>query len=332
VLRLHQLKQRVQEDICAAQTSLQLLQAQRERFATRANFPQIRDSSSAYSASQIYQSMAHVPPAGLARSSMLNSNPVTVPSWPSVSSYATAQPAVRATNQQLGSYGKPLDLIPVDAICRVSSESRAASVENNDTSKVSSSQPLTKKRCQKVSNGDNDSEDDDNNDSGDVSTNGVRFVNYLEAQWNKCFDELRRHRDRTGNCVVPQSYKSNQPLARWVKRQRYQYKLMIDGKPSQMTQERMKALEEIRFVWCPQDSNWAERLEEVKKYRRIFNHCNVPSDYHENPSLVSWVKYQRRQYKLYQEGKPSYMTVQRILDLEDIGFEWALRGKHSSGS
>jgi hypothetical protein len=323
VLRLLQLQQLVKEDISAAQTSLRLLQAQHGRLATRANFLQIQDSSSAYLASQNYQLMPHAFLAGMNRSSMLNSYPVSVPISPSVSSYATAQPAVQATNQ-LGSYTKPLDSIPMDGICRVSSKSRAAAsaVENNDATKVTSSQPITKKhRCRKVSNGDSDSEVDSNNNSGDVSKNEVRFSSYQEGQWGKKFDELRHYRDCTGNCSVPQSYT---PLARWVKHQRYQYKLMIDGKLSAMTEEHAKALEEIGFVWCSHDSVWEERFEELKEFRRICNHCNVPYDYHQNPSLAYWVKRQRHNYKLSREGKSSNMKVQRIRDLEDIGFEWTL--------
>jgi hypothetical protein len=331
MLRLHQLQQRVLADMSSARTSLLVLEAQRERLATGAIFPRVQDSSSAHLASQFYQLMPHVPPAGLGQSSKLFSNPVTVPSWSSVSSYATAQPAVRAENR-LGSYTKPLDSIPMDAIYRVSGESRAASVENNDAPEVTSSQPPTKKRSREVSNGELDPEDEDNDDSGDVSKIDIRFNTYQEGQWGSFFDDLRRYRNRMGNCYVPQTYTQNQPLARWVKRQRYQYKLMIDGKLSAMTEERAKALENIGFVWCSHDSIWAERLEELKEFHRICNHCNVPTNYHENPSLANWVKCQRRQHRLYHEDKSSNMTGQRIRDLDDLGFEWVLRLRQKSSS
>mmetsp|Transcript_18214 Transcript_18214/g.52629 ORF Transcript_18214/g.52629 Transcript_18214/m.52629 type:complete len:116 (-) Transcript_18214:151-498(-) len=38
-------------------------------------------------------------------------------------------------------------------------------------------------------------------------------------------------------------------LARWVKRQRYQYKLMSEGKRSTTTEERIRELERAGFVW-----------------------------------------------------------------------------------
>ena len=100
---------------------------------------------------------------------------------------------------------------------------------------------------------------------------------------------------------------------------------MRDGKSSTMTEERVKALEDIGFIWDSQGAAWGERLAELRLYRQEFGHCNVPSNFSQNPQLATWVKCQRRQYKLHMEGKPSNMTTQRIQDLESIGFEWLLR-------
>lgn len=166
--------------------------------------------------------------------------------------------------------------------------------------------------------------DDEDEDDDELNTDG-RFRPYQAGQWSDRFSDLCVYRERMGNCLVPHTYKDNLPLARWVKRQRYQYKLMIEGKPSTMTPERVKALEDIGFVWDSQGAAWGERLEELKVFRNAFLHSNVPSNYSENPQLATWVKCQRRQYKLYMEGKPSNMTPQRIRELEDVGFEWLLR-------
>lgn len=159
-----------------------------------------------------------------------------------------------------------------------------------------------------------DDEDDEN-----------RFRPYQAGQWSEKFQELLEYRERMGHCLVPHTYKENLPLARWVKRQRYQYKLMIEGKASTMTEERVKALEDIGFVWDSQGAAWEERLTELAEFRQIFQHCNVPSNYSHNPQLATWVKCQRRQYKLYSEGKPSNMTPLRVQRLLDLGFEWELR-------
>eukprot|EP00523_Entomoneis_sp_CCMP467_P006632 CAMPEP_0168732892 /NCGR_PEP_ID=MMETSP0724-20121128/8001_1 /TAXON_ID=265536 /ORGANISM="Amphiprora sp., Strain CCMP467" /LENGTH=343 /DNA_ID=CAMNT_0008779917 /DNA_START=113 /DNA_END=1144 /DNA_ORIENTATION=- len=152
-----------------------------------------------------------------------------------------------------------------------------------------------------------------------------RFRPYQSGQWTEKFDELVEYRKTMGHCLVPHTYHENLPLARWVKRQRYQFKLMKEGKSSTMTPDRVRALEEIGFIWDSQGAAWSERLEELRQYRMRFGHCNVPSNYSENPQLATWVKCQRRQYKLYQEQKPSNMTAVRIEQLNVINFEWELR-------
>lgn len=170
-----------------------------------------------------------------------------------------------------------------------------------------------KKRSREIS-------DDDESEEG-----GRRFRPYQAGQWAEKFQELCEYRDSNGHCLVPHTYKENLPLARWVKRQRYQYKLMIEGKSSTMTPDRVHALENIGFVWDSQGAAWGDRLNELREFALTYKHCNVPSNFSENPQLATWVKCQRRQYKLYMEGKPSNMTPQRIRHLEVLGFEWELR-------
>ena len=154
---------------------------------------------------------------------------------------------------------------------------------------------------------------------------GHRFRPYQAGQWAEKFEELVTYKKQTGHCLVPHTYQANLPLARWVKRQRYQYKLMHEGKSSTMTEERVQALEKIGFVWDSQGAAWGERLAELREFRDRFMHCNVPSNFTENPQLATWVKCQRRQYKLHAEGKPSNMTNSRIQQLNTLGFEWELR-------
>jgi len=177
---------------------------------------------------------------------------------------------------------------------------------------LSGGEPNAKKRQREE---DFDDEDDEER----------RFRPYQSGQWVDKFAELCTYREKNGHCLVPHTFSENLPLARWVKRQRYQYKLMQDGKPSTMTEERVQALEDVGFVWDSQRAAWEERLGELKEFFRTFLHCNVPSNYNENPQLATWVKCQRRQYKLHCQGKPSNMTDKRINQLVSLGFEWELR-------
>ena len=92
-----------------------------------------------------------------------------------------------------------------------------------------------------------------------------------------------------------------------------------------MTDERVHLLEDIGFIWDSHAAAWAEKLHELKEYAEIRGDCNVPSTYPASPQLATWVKCQRRQYKLLRDGKTSNMTVGRIKQLEAIGFVWEVR-------
>ena len=57
----------------------------------------------------------------------------------------------------------------------------------------------------------------------------------------------------------------------------------------------------------------------------ISGDCNVPQKYPDHPALGVWVNKQRMEYKLYQEGKKTSMTLERVQKLEAAGFQWAKR-------
>jgi hypothetical protein len=108
-----------------------------------------------------------------------------------------------------------------------------------------------------------------------------------------------------------------------VKRQRYQHKLLQQGQKSTLVPSRVKALEDAGFIWDSHSALWEERLNELKAYRRVHGHCNVPSTFTANTQLSTWVKCQRRQYRLFIDGNPSSnLTDERIAALNELGFQW----------
>lgn len=172
---------------------------------------------------------------------------------------------------------------------------------------------------------DDDKADDPSNLSSGGDRSSKRFRTFQKEQWGSMYKDLYDYRRRFGHCLVPHNFQENLPLARWVKRQRYQYKLLLEGKLSTMTPERVQKLENIDFVWDSQGLIWFERLSELREYKRVHGDCNVPTIFSANPRLATWVKCQRRQYRLFQESRPSNITQERINILESIGFEWDLR-------
>lgn len=159
-----------------------------------------------------------------------------------------------------------------------------------------------------------------------ASASGPRFRAFQEKQWEQQFRELIEFKQEKGHCLVPHSYDKNPTLSRWVKRQRYQYKLLKEGKSATMNDARIQKLEEAGFVWDSHAATWQERYDELQAYLAIFGHCNVPSNNPENPQLATWVKCQRRQCKLFwNNGQSSNMTLERIHALDQLGFTWKLR-------
>jgi hypothetical protein len=140
------------------------------------------------------------------------------------------------------------------------------------------------------------------------------------AAWADRLSELSDYRKIHGHCNVPNRYSGNTKLGTWVGGQRALYRLHLEGKTSSMTLSRIQALESLGFKWDSLGAFWKDRLSELADYRKIHGHCNVPESYSESAKLAKWVSNQRRQYKLYQEGKTSSMTLSRIQELESLGF------------
>ncbi|CAJ1967310.1 unnamed protein product [Cylindrotheca closterium] len=150
-----------------------------------------------------------------------------------------------------------------------------------------------------------------------------RFRDYQETQWQEHFRGLLEFKQKHGHCCVPNKLNENPILGRWVKRQRHQHKLLKQGHKSTLIPHRVKALEDAGFIWDSHAALWEERLNELKKYRRFHGHCNVPSTFSQNPQLSTWVKCQRRQYRLYFDQKASSnLTEERISALNQLGFKW----------
>jgi hypothetical protein len=147
----------------------------------------------------------------------------------------------------------------------------------------------------------------------------------VSSTWSQRFEQLREFKLQLGHCLVPQRYAANPILGNWVSYQRHTYKLHQGGKPSPMAEECIKALNGVGFDWS--GTSWGLRFQELEDYKERFGICLVPRQYASNPKLGRWVSTRRYHYKLYQGGKSSQMTEERIRVLENprIGFKWKLR-------
>lgn len=155
----------------------------------------------------------------------------------------------------------------------------------------------------------------------ETSSQGSTSKSHSE-KWNQRFQDLSEFRSKHGHCLVPLDWPENPALAHWIKHQRGQHKAKHSGKHSTLTDAREQALENLGFVWDSHRATWEERFHKIVQFQAIHGHSNLPSRYEANPRLSTWVKCQRRQFKLFQQGKKSQMTKERIAKLTSIGFVW----------
>jgi len=142
--------------------------------------------------------------------------------------------------------------------------------------------------------------------------------------WQEHFNEIVEFKRKHNHCLVPYTYPENPALARWVKRQRYQYKLFHQGETSSMAWDRIKMLEDLGFIWDSHEATWQNMFKELITYKKQCGNCEVPTN-HSNSTLYTWINRQRAQYKHYCKGYQSSMTIMRILQLENQGFKWKIR-------
>ncbi|OEU07320.1 hypothetical protein FRACYDRAFT_197621 [Fragilariopsis cylindrus CCMP1102] len=136
--------------------------------------------------------------------------------------------------------------------------------------------------------------------------------------------QLADYKEKNGHCNVPQSFQGcRSKLGNWVCDMRTQYKKYKESKPSNMTNERISALEKLDFKWSKRHS-FEDRLAQLADYKEKNGHCNVPQSF-QGYGLGQWVDYQRKDYKKYKGSKPSNMKNERIRALEKLDFKWRIR-------
>jgi hypothetical protein len=147
------------------------------------------------------------------------------------------------------------------------------------------------------------------------------------SSWNKWIELLTEYKHENGNVDVPLKYEPNPSLGTFVNRQRTEYRKMLNGKSSSMTQQRVDDLCRLDFTWAIRDSHtsWEDRFNELKEFHNVNGHCNVPKIYSKNPSLGYWVNEQRFQYRRMTKKKSSYMTDEKVQALNELDFKVSTR-------
>jgi hypothetical protein len=112
------------------------------------------------------------------------------------------------------------------------------------------------------------------------------------SRWNTMYEELKAFKALNGTTLVPHA---NFGLGSWVKRQQVQYTLYRSGSKSELTEDRVRLLNELGFVWSRRSNQWNENFQRLKRWSEENGSCHIP-DGTEDPELVAlskWIADQR---------------------------------------
>jgi hypothetical protein len=123
-----------------------------------------------------------------------------------------------------------------------------------------------------------------------------------------------------GHCNVNTT--SGTDLAHWVSSQRRMYNKLVNGKQGKrasLDAVKMQRLTAIGFAFRPRGSytSWEDQMTGLWQFRQANGHCRIPVNH---PTLGSFVKLVRREYKNWTLGKQSSMTPEKEAALKDVGF------------
>jgi hypothetical protein len=151
---------------------------------------------------------------------------------------------------------------------------------------------------------------------------GIPVETKHDEKWNHRFRCLQDYRRLKGDCDVPQNYKDDKQLGRWVHYQRTEYWLRKKKGAAKITEERIDCLEQIGFEWDPNGTQWNDMFNRLLKFREFFGHMMVPKNYSPDASLAHWVRNQRFEMDNLRANRKSRLTEERCRRLNMIGFVW----------
>lgn len=151
---------------------------------------------------------------------------------------------------------------------------------------------------------------------------GMIWENRFDVSWDRNFAEAKAYFIENGHLQVPAAYKTEDgfALGTWISRMRLYRKSNI--RSSFLTQERIKALDELQMVWDVADYYWEQNYLAVQEYCLKHGDINIPMT-HKNKAGLAIGQWLCR-IRAVQDGtaKGVALTTEQIARLNMLGMVW----------
>jgi superfamily II DNA or RNA helicase len=134
-----------------------------------------------------------------------------------------------------------------------------------------------------------------------------------KPNWEKTFLELCEFQKTHGHCDTKRVSPLNENLHKWTQKQRQA------KRNGAITNEQIKQLDQIGFIWDTKDLLWERIFNVLVSYKSAHGDCNVPQFWQNELQLANWVWSQRKQRK---KGELKPNQIER---LDQIGFAWDVK-------
>lgn len=148
----------------------------------------------------------------------------------------------------------------------------------------------------------------------------------LSSAWETYYIAARQYYREKGNLKVPKSYltQTGLTLGSWIQTQR---RVRAGSVTGNLSEEKVRKLDEIGMVWDSKDQSWNEALRELQAYYEEHGNLDVKARYvtEHGFRLGRWVCNLRMKVK--NKGLDQALTKEQQEELEKLGMIWDRNGE-----
>ena len=176
-----------------------------------------------------------------------------------------------------------------------------------------------------------------------ATTRQVSYITTLRhrpriGKWHRMISDLTAFREEKGHSLI--TAKDVEEDERWAQlyrwttsvRRNYGHQVLesrprrtsashMNTKRHKLPRGKLRQLQRLEFCWDVQSLSWERRYNQLLLFYTEHGHSRVPANYPNG--LGVFVRNCRREYRRFEEGEPSTLTVDRLNKLFAVDFVWA---------